>query len=123
MEPQEWVLAPVFAHLIPAQMPAYLAARQQEGAISFRIIRPVQIAVGFASLAALLAVLVWTMRTGRTSDGALPLFVLAALLANAIICGTLSGPHDRYQSRLIWLAPFAAVLAYMSSPQNRVRHT
>ena len=119
MEPQEWVLAPVLTHLIPAQMPAYLAARQQEGQISFRIIRPVKIAIGFVSLAALIAVLIWIMRTGRRSDGALPLFVLAALLANAIICGTLSGPHDRYQSRLIWLAPFAVALTYMSWTRTR----
>ena len=36
----------------------------------------------------------------------LPAFVLASLLGNAAICGTLSNPHDRYQSRLIWVPTF-----------------
>ncbi len=30
--------------------------------------------------------------------------VLLALLGNAIVTGALSGPHDRYQSRIVWLA-------------------
>jgi hypothetical protein len=38
-------------------------------------------------------------------------FVLTALIGNAIVCGTLSNPHDRYQSRLIWIVPFAVALA------------
>jgi hypothetical protein len=37
---------------------------------------------------------------------------LLALLANAAICGIFSHPVDRYQSRLVLLAPFVvAVLA------------
>jgi hypothetical protein len=35
---------------------------------------------------------------------------LLALLANAVITGGLSGPHDRYQSRVMWLPPLVAVL-------------
>jgi len=109
IEPQEWVLAPVLKHLIPSQMSAYFAARQQEGSINFRPISELHVAVGFLSLAGLLGMLVWMFRTGNRADP-LPLFVLAALIGNAIICGVLSGPHDRYQSRLIWLAPFAVAL-------------
>jgi hypothetical protein len=36
--------------------------------------------------------------------------VLLALLGNAAITGGLSLPHDRYQSRIIWLAPLIALL-------------
>ena len=36
--------------------------------------------------------------------------VLVGLLANAVATGALSGPHDRYQARIAWLAPFAALL-------------
>lgn len=110
-ESQEWVLKPVFTHLIPAQMSAYLAARQQEGAISFRDIKPFETAVGFVALAALIALTVWGVRAKRLTEVSLPVFVLAALLGNAIVCGTLSGPHDRYQSRLMWLASFAVILS------------
>jgi hypothetical protein len=42
-------------------------------------------------------------------------FLLAGLLVagtvvNGILCGTVSGPHDRYQARVIWLLPLAAML-------------
>jgi hypothetical protein len=37
--------------------------------------------------------------------------ILLALLGNALITGGLSGPHDRYQSRLMWLPTLIAVLA------------
>ncbi|HEX3430590.1 MAG TPA: hypothetical protein VHT03_06860 [Rhizomicrobium sp.] len=111
MEPQQWVLAPVFTQLMPQQAPAYLAARQQQGGFDFRVIGKVQSAIGFLSLAGMLALLIWFIRTKRAGDAALPLFVLAALLGNAMICGVLSGPHDRYQSRLMWLAPFVVMLS------------
>jgi hypothetical protein len=35
-------------------------------------------------------------------------FVLAALLLNAAVCGALSGPHHRYQARVVWLLPLLA---------------
>jgi hypothetical protein len=33
------------------------------------------------------------------------------LLANALVCGALSNPHDRYGARVVWLATFAVGLA------------
>ena len=30
-------------------------------------------------------------------------FVIVVLLANAAVCGALSGPHDRYQARIAWI--------------------
>ncbi len=39
---------------------------------------------------------------------------LLALLANAAITGGLSGPHDRYQSRIMWLPPLVAVVCLAS---------
>jgi hypothetical protein len=110
IEPQEWVLAPVLARYIPAQMPAYLAARQQMGEIDFRAIRRLDVAAASLSLVVLVVLLGLAIRRGRHEQATLPGFALTALLCNAIICGVLSGPHDRYQSRLIWLAPFAVLL-------------
>lgn len=109
-EPEEWVLKPVFAYLIPKQEAAYLAARQQEGQITFRLIKPFQAAIGFLALVGTIALIVWGVRERRFAEVSLPAFVLAALIGNAMVCGVLSGPHDRYQSRLIWLAPFAVIL-------------
>jgi len=111
IEPQQWVLARGFARYLPAQMGAYFAARQQRGEIDFRPISRLDVAIGCLSLAALLVMLVWSIRLRNRDKTVFLGFVLAALIGNAAICGILSGPHDRYQSRLIWLAPFAVLLA------------
>jgi hypothetical protein len=44
-------------------------------------------------------------------EGSLPALVLLGLIGNAIICGTFSNPHDRYQSRVIWLPSLVLLLA------------
>ena len=37
--------------------------------------------------------------------------VSLALLGNAFICGVISGPHDRYGARLVWIATFVVLIA------------
>jgi hypothetical protein len=39
--------------------------------------------------------------------------VCLTLLGNAAICGVISGPHDRYGSRLVWIATLALMIAAM----------
>jgi hypothetical protein len=39
--------------------------------------------------------------------------VTVALLANAFVCGALSGPHDRYGARIAWIATFTVVVAVL----------
>jgi len=41
------------------------------------------------------------------------LAVLLGLGVNAVVTGGLSGPHHRYQGRLVWLLPLAGVLALL----------
>jgi len=41
--------------------------------------------------------------------------ILLGQVANAFICGALSGPHERYQSRLTWLLPAVALVAYFQT--------
>jgi hypothetical protein len=38
------------------------------------------------------------------------LWTVIGILVNAVVCGILSGPHDRYSARVAWLLPFAALL-------------
>jgi hypothetical protein len=110
IEPQEWILSRPLERFIPNQLGAYLAARQQKGEIDFGPINGLHVPFAWLSLFGLALALVWAIR-GKRKDRLLFLgFVLLALTANAAICGALSNPHDRYQSRLIWLAPFALVL-------------
>lgn len=37
--------------------------------------------------------------------------VTLALLGNAFICGVISGPHDRYGARMVWVATFVVLIA------------
>ena len=67
-----------------------------------------------AVLGALGTLLAWR-RAHRSRDLPrlrLALFVLVGLTANAVATGALSKPHHRYQARIIWLLPLAAVLAW-----------
>lgn len=74
-----------------------------------KILEKIQISVIYASLA-ILAYLVFWRRSTNANERRVIALIAAALLANAIICGVLSGPADRYQGRLIWLLPLVTVV-------------
>jgi hypothetical protein len=59
-----------------------------------------------------LPLLLWCAWRGQGLALALALFVLAAALGNALICGGLSAPHPRYGARIMWLLPVAALLCW-----------
>ena len=59
-----------------------------------------------------LPMLGWAAWRGQGLALALTLFLLAAVLGNALICGALSGPHPRYGARVMWLLPVAALLCW-----------
>jgi hypothetical protein len=42
--------------------------------------------------------------------------VIAGVITNAAVCGAMSRPLDRYQARVIWLLPLAALLLQPLSP-------
>jgi hypothetical protein len=43
----------------------------------------------------------------------LAIIVIIGIVVNAFVCGALSEPYDRYQSRVVWLIPFVAALMYL----------
>jgi len=108
--PQEWVLNREFKMAIPQQLSAYDRAYQQEGAIWFLPINLVHVPVAFLSLGALFVVLRRARARRDFAAGLLPAFILLALMGNAVVCGVFSGPHGRYQSRIMWLPAFAIAL-------------
>lgn len=64
---------------------------------------------------------VWRRRLGARDDepsrvAATMLLLTLIVLVNAGICGVLSGPFARYQSRLIWLLPLGAGLTVCALP-------
>ena len=116
IESQQFILVRAFRETVPEQLPAYQAARQQTEPIRFRVINLVHVPVGVLALVGLFFLLQHAARRGRWREAALPLTVLLALVGNAIICGTFSNPHDRYQSRLIWLPVLVLLLARARDP-------
>jgi hypothetical protein len=106
----------VFTVLLPRTSDAFNAARQQQRQITqplFDALNKVHVPVAYLSVLGLLAVLGWGFCTGQHHLAGLALFVVLALLGNAFICGALSNPHDRYQSRLVWLASLVVGMAMM----------
>ncbi|MGH6782357.1 MAG: hypothetical protein ACREB5_09655, partial [Sphingomonadaceae bacterium] len=83
----------------------------------------VRLVSGAVALAGLLALPIALMAALRRRDGMLAGLLIAVavvLVANAAMAGALSDVHDRYQSRVVWLAPLAVLLAAM---RLRVRLT
>jgi hypothetical protein len=116
IESQEWVLRPEIQKMMPGQIPEYLAAEQQRGKLRFATLNMIHVTVGMLSLLGLAVLLHRALIRRRWDEGALPGLVLTALIGNAIICGTFSNPHDRYQSRLIWLPSLVLALARVKNP-------
>ncbi len=88
----------------------YLASRQTNGGLLvpgwLLMVHRMVVLIGVATCCGLLPVL---LRRRHQFSGLLVLLLLA-LPINALITGGLSGPHDRYQSRVMWLPPLLAVL-------------
>ena len=110
IEPQQWVLFGEFKQVIPSQLAAYIAARQQRERFNFAAMNRLHITVGAISMAALAVALILGWRRRDALKTILPAFVLVALLGNAFVCGVLANPHDRYQSRLVWLPTFVLLV-------------
>lgn len=98
----------------PGTAGARAATPQQRGEIDFRPINRLHVPLAFAAIV-VLALIAALGRGGRVTRPAatLAVLVLGALALNAVICGVLSNPHARYQSRLAPLAPLAVVVALM----------
>jgi hypothetical protein len=110
IDPQQWIIGRDFHIFMPSQFPAYDDALQQKGRIPFRAINFVHLPVAWLGLLLLIAGFVIALRKSDNGAAVLFGFVLAALIGNAIICGVLSGPHARYQSRLMWTPILALAL-------------
>ncbi|MFM8333683.1 MAG: hypothetical protein ACKN9T_18545 [Candidatus Methylumidiphilus sp.] len=111
----------VFTQLLPQAAENYRAARQQHQQIAqplFDALNSAHVPVAYLSMLGLPLVVAWGWRNGRHDLAGLALFVALALLGNAFICGALSNPHDRYQSRLVWIATLVVGMAAASRRQT-----
>ena len=104
----------IIRRYLPEQLKPMNAARQQTGFITFGPVNLVHVPVALVSTALVFAMLFAALFQRRTDDMTLLLAtVVLALLGNAVICGVISGPHDRYGSRLVWITTCTLVIAAM----------
>jgi hypothetical protein len=101
----------------------FAASRQNSGALAVPSwLQTLHFAAALAGVAGCVALLLTAPRGaslrvrghGQHPAVGFAAAALLALLANAAITGGLSGPHDRYQSRVMWLPPLVAVLGIAS---------
>jgi peptidoglycan/LPS O-acetylase OafA/YrhL len=101
----------IIERYIPAQVAPMRAARQQNWGLDFDTINWLHVPVALVSMLGLVALLGHALANRRLDDLLLAATVTLALLGNAFICGVISGPHDRYGARMVWVATFVVLMA------------
>ena len=86
------------------------SSRQLTGGLPREQIRVVTGITATAGLLLLLPFFALAVRRRDAAAQALLATIATCLVANAAMAGALSDVHDRYQSRVVWLAPFAVLL-------------
>jgi hypothetical protein len=102
----------IIERYVPAQAASMRAARQQHWDLDFAAINWIHVPVALVSLLLVFAIsgrAIWRRQVDDLS--LLAATVSLAMLGNAFICGVISGPHDRYGARMVWIATFVVLLA------------
>lgn len=97
--------------LDPAAAPPYARSRQANAGLPMGAVRAVTTPIAALAMLALPIVLVLAWRRRDSLVSSLGSAILAALLANTAMAGALSDVHDRYQSRVAWLAVLVVAVA------------
>ena len=132
LQPWPDTVTPAIVQDFPrAEAAAYAAARQQradppfpdaslEGSLLPGPFVVLHLAAASAGICGAVLVLVRGVRRNHVAAG-FAAAALLAVLANAAITGGLSGPHDRYQSRIVWLPLAVACFAVPALAARRQR--
>jgi hypothetical protein len=109
-----WHTYGIIKRFIPTEVRAMQQARQQRGELGFELINRVHVPIALGSMV-LALVLLGRAAILRDLDepARLVAFVMVAILANAFVCGALSGPHDRYGARMAWIVTFVVAIAVL----------
>jgi hypothetical protein len=111
-----WHTYGIIKRFIPAEVPTSQKARQQRGELHFDLIERVHVPIALGSMLFVLVLLANALARQRFDEPArLSATVTAALIANAFVCGALSGPHDRYGARIAWIAAFTVAIAMLQA--------
>jgi hypothetical protein len=110
----------IFRDYLTQQVKLVDAARQQKSHLTFGPINLIHVPVALFSTALVFILLVSAIWRRHLDDVTLLMAtVCLTLLGNAFICGVISGPHDRYGSRLVWITTFAVMIAAMKRWRRR----
>jgi hypothetical protein len=109
----------IFREFLPQQLNAVDTARQQKSHLTFGPFNLIHVPVALISTFLVFALLISAIFRRRADDVTLLVAtVCLTLLGNAFICGAISGPHDRYGSRLVWITTFAVMIAAMKRSRD-----
>jgi hypothetical protein len=107
-----WDTYGVIERLFPQVMPSSHTALQRYGLLYFGNLNLLHEPLALASLALLPFLLLLAHRRREFGDlGPLAATISLGVLANAFVCGVFSGPHDRYGTRMVWIATFVMAIA------------
>jgi hypothetical protein len=105
-----WHIEEAIARHYPHELKAFQAARQQQD-LSIEAINRLHVPVLLLAMLATVALTArWAQRRDARAFG-LAFVVVMALVGNAFVCGALSNPNHRYQSRVAWLCVLVVAAA------------
>ncbi len=109
----------IMERYLPREITAVRKARQQRRGMDFTTINLVHVPVALLSELLLVGILAGAALRRKLDDISLLAGTVAlALLGNAFLCGVLSGPHDRYGARMVWIATLAVLIAAIGRLEN-----
>ena len=111
---QRWIphTTGIIERYLPAQVAPMHAAHQYRGDIDFTVMNRIHVPAALLSMLLVTAIFASALRRRRIDDlSLLAATVSLALLGNAFVCGVISGPHDRYGARMVWIATLVALIA------------
>jgi len=118
--PAEMQVSRILSTRMPHAFQAFAHSRQQRGTLDALKFAP-DVAVAVLVVLLLPPMLFWAARRRDWRVLGLAGLVVATVLLNAAITGDLSGPDDRYQSRVLWLLPLLAacfIVAWRQRPRS-----
>jgi hypothetical protein len=110
----EWMVGVLSKKFGPSTVRAYKESLQSNGLIPRDFLRIVDTVTFPLALASMLTAGLFALRRGLWEAVGLVVLVFVFFVTNAVLCGFASGVFDRYQARMTWLFPLAALLTVCS---------
>lgn len=111
----------IMKNYFPSESASFYLSRQYTSTLGIETVSRIHNTIIYLSFCASILALILSIKMNKPMLVWLFLTIFLALLGNAFVCGALSIPTDRYQSRLIWLVPFYSIASLSLLWQSRNR--